>query len=118
VNLNIRCFLPEIPLRFEAPVKKTGDPVLQTFDVNGDERVQVFPKRRDEFPVRFEAFDESFALARDVVYGLLNSHSVEFHENDDHVPSLSASLFDIVRYDVLLCASVQLRKKNGREAYI
>ena len=96
MDLSIGCFLPKIPLGFEAPVKKAGDPVLQAFNVNSDEGVQVFPKRRNEFPACFEASDESLAPATDVVHGFLNFHSVEFHEDNDHVPGFPASLFTIV----------------------
>lgn len=106
MNLNIRCFLPEISLRFEAPVEKASDPVLQTLDVNGDERVEVFSKRGDEFFVCLETFEESFALISDVIHGFLNVHSVEFHKDDDHVPSFSASLFNVIRHDVLSYAYI------------
>ena len=39
MNFYIGCFLPEISLSFEAPVEKAGDPVLQAFDINGDEGI-------------------------------------------------------------------------------
>ena len=96
VNLNIRCFLSKIPLGFEAPVEEAGDPVLQAFNVNGYKRVQVFPKRRNELSVYFEALDKCFTLVSDVVYGFLNSHPVVFRKDNDHVPGLTASLFNVV----------------------
>ena len=81
--------------------------MLQAFDVNGDKGVQVFPKGRNEFPIFFEAFDENLASIGDVVYGFLESHPVEFHEDNDHVPSFSAGLFDIVRRNILSSAYSQ-----------
>ena len=39
MDFDVGCFLPKIPLGFEAPVEKAGDPVLQTFDINGDEGI-------------------------------------------------------------------------------
>jgi len=101
MDFNVGCFLPKISLGFEAPVEKADNPVLQAFDINSDEGIQVFPKRRNEFPVFFEPFDESLALVGDVVHGFLDSHPMEFHEDNDHVPSFSTSLFDIVRCDIL-----------------
>ena len=101
MDFDIRRFLPEIPLGFEAPVEKASDPVLQAFDINGDEGIQVFPERRNELPAFFEPFDEGLALFGDVVHGFLDSHPVKFHEDNDHVPSLSAGLFNIVRCDIL-----------------
>lgn len=102
VNLNVWCFFPEIPLRFETPIKEAGDPMLQTFDVNGDEGVQVLPEGREESLIFFEAIDKDLTPLRDMVHGFLNSHPTEFHKNDDHIPSLPARLFDIVRDNVLL----------------
>lgn len=101
MNLNIWCFLPEIPLRFEAPVKEAGNPVLQAFDVCGDEGVQVLPEGGKESLVFIETLDQGFALFRYVVDGLLNSHPAELHKNDDHVPSLPAGLLHVIRHNVL-----------------
>ena len=103
MDFNIRCFFPKISFGFEAPVEKAGDPVLQAFDINVNEGIQVFPKRRNEFPGFFEPFDESLAFVGDVIHGFLDPHPVVFHEDNDHVPSFSAGLFDVVRSDILPC---------------
>jgi len=44
MDFHIGCFLPKISLGFEAPVEKASDPVLQAFDINSDEGIQVFPE--------------------------------------------------------------------------
>jgi hypothetical protein len=101
MDLNIWCLLPEVSLRLETPVKEAGDPMLQTFDVNCDEWVYVFPEGRNKLFIFFEVFDEGFALFRNMVHGILNSHFTEFHKDNDHVTGLPASLFHVIRHDIL-----------------
>jgi len=59
------------------------------------------------------------AMVGDVVYGFLDPHPVKFHEDNDHVPSFSASLFHVVRHNVLSSAHVERQTlSDGREPYI
>jgi hypothetical protein len=95
--------LTEITFGFETPVQATDNPILQSLDVELDLPVNLLvPEVRDLLDVGDEYIDGLLAKFSDLVNCLLEVHAFMLHEDRDEVVGIvTASLFDVVREDVL-----------------
>ena len=100
-RLDRSAVIAKVSLRHEAPVQRTGEPILHALHVQLDVPVDVVPPRGDSLLILDERMDTLLAHLADAIYGLLKAEPIMCHENVDQVMRLAATLFDIVREYIL-----------------
>jgi len=95
-RLNPSALIAEVSLRHEAPVQRTGEPILHALHIQLDVPVDAVPPGWDSLLILDERIDTLLAHLANPIYGLLKAEPFMCHQNVHQVMRLAARLFDIV----------------------
>src|SRR6267142_1932587 len=100
-RLHRSAVIAEVSLRHEAPMQTADHPLLQASHVQLDVPVDTVSPRGNSLLVLDECIHGLLAHFTDAVYGLLKAEPIMYHDDADNVMRVAASLFYIVRENIL-----------------